>query len=274
MNAAGEALRILPNVVAYEWHKASAFRFGLLAREVLRGIPRALVMLMVYLAMFASRGTDAIRGYTLEDLIGYLVWTSVIVKVLSDERTLDVAEQIFDGYITKYLVMPTSFFVLVLGRGLCFTLTQCLSAALFWMLGAALLPAYWPWPASWTALSQAALLVALGAYCFFLVHLVLNYLAFWVDVVWSLLAMFRFVAMFISGMLLPISFMPDGVHLVLRQLFPYWVAFGPAELLLGRMGTEGFIHGLWVLGASALALQWLTAFTWRRGTERYAGAGA
>lgn len=269
-----EALRILPHAVAYEWQRASAFRTGLLLREVLRGLGRPLVMLMVYLAMFGNTGNDTLGGYTLGELIGYLVWTSVILKVLSDERTLDVAEQIFDGYITKYLVMPVSFFALMLGKAVCFTLTQTASAVAFWALGAVLLPSYWPSPVSWTALGQAALLVGIGAYCFFLVHLILNYLAFWVDVVWSLLAMFRFVSLFVAGFNVPISLMPDSVHSAFRLLFPYWVAFGPAELLLGRMGTDDFVFGLSVLCLSALALQWLTHLTWRLGTARYAGAGA
>ena len=66
-------------------------------------------------------GPGSIRGYRFPDLVAYLVWTAAIYKCLSDERTLDLAEQIFDGYITKYLVMPISFFTLLSGRFLQFT---------------------------------------------------------------------------------------------------------------------------------------------------------
>lgn len=269
-----EGLRILPYAIGYEWQKASAFRAGLVMRELLRGLGRSTVMLLVYLAMFESTGEASIRGYTLRDLVGYLVWTAVILKLLTDERTLDVAEQIFDGYITKYLVMPVGFFALMLGKAICFTLTQSISALAFWVLGALLLPAYWPWPESPGALAQAAVLIALGAYCFFLAHLILNYLAFWMDVVWSLLSMFRFVSMFVAGIHFPIAFVPDGVHAVLRCLFPYWVVYGPTELLLGRMDTADFLEGLLVLCVSVLVLQVFARFAFRRGTLRYAGAGA
>jgi len=111
-----DELRILPHAVAYELRKAVAFRLGFVLRELLRGLPRPIVMAFVYLAMFRASGSTDFNGYRFEDLIGYLVWSSVLHKCLIDERTLDVAEQIFDGYVTKYMVMPVSFFTLAGAR--------------------------------------------------------------------------------------------------------------------------------------------------------------
>ena len=109
-------LRLLPHVVAYEYRKATAFKLGFLFTELTRGVARQLVMAAVYYAMFRSSGQDAINGYRFPDLVAYLVWTAAIYKCLSHEGTLDLAAQIFDGYITKYLVMPISIFTLVGGR--------------------------------------------------------------------------------------------------------------------------------------------------------------
>jgi ABC-2 type transport system permease protein len=266
-------LRVLPHVVAYEWRKASAFRMGLVSRELLRGLGRPVVALFVYFAMFESSGARELGGYTFHQLIAYLVWTSVIFKCLTDEKSLDVAEQIFDGYITKYLVMPVGFFTLVLGRFVQLTGLQLIASFVFWCAGAVLVPAYWPHPVGALALGQALVLVLLGAYCYLLVHFILSCLAFWLDVVWSLLNMFRFVASFASGLLVPIALMPGSVNEALSYLFPYWTVFAPAELLLGRMSGDHVQHGLLVLGAWVVALQALAAITWRRGIARFAGAG-
>jgi ABC-2 type transport system permease protein len=269
-----EQLRVMPHVIAYEWRKASAFRGALVFRELLRGLGRPVVMVLVYLAMFESANVEQVRGYTFKDLVGYLVWTTVIFKCLTDERTFDVAEQIFDGYITKYLVMPVSFFALALGKVACFTGLQVISAIAFWSAGALLLPDYWPHPASGLAFLQACVLLALGAYCYALSNLILNYLAFWLDVVWSLLAMFRFISMFIGGMMVPITLMPPIAATVFGWTFPYWTVFGPSELLLGRMGSADFARGGLVLLGWAVFLHVLAGVVWRRGTARYAGAGA
>jgi ABC-2 type transport system permease protein len=269
-----DELRLLPHVVAYEWRKATAFRAGFFLREMLRGVARPAVMMVVYLAMFHSSGASSFRGYALGDLLAYLVWSSVLQKCITEERTLDIGEQIFDGYITKYLVMPVSFFTLVWGQFIQFTLLQLFAATLYWCVGALLLPGFWPNPVSAVALAQASLLLLLGAGCYLLAHFILNCLAFWLDVVWSLLGMFRFVALFISGALVPIGLMPDWVHRVLIVLFPYWTVCAPAEILLGRQGTPQFLQGIAVLGVSLVVLQGLAVLTWKRGLLRYSGVGA
>jgi ABC-2 type transport system permease protein len=266
--------RLLPHVVAYEWRKATAFRVGFLLREVLRGLARPAVMIVVYYAMFRGSGATDFRGYRFEDLVAYLIWSSILHKCLSDERTFDVAEQIFDGYITKFLVMPVSYFTLIWGRFVQLTLLQLASAVGFWCLGALLLPQHWPYPASPLALAQALTLLLLGGACYLLVHFILNCLAFWLDVVWSLLGMFRFVSAFVCGLIVPVALMPDAVGSAFRWLFPYWTVFAPAELLLGRKGSDEFVLGAAVLAVSLALLQALALLVWKRGLLRYSGVGA
>jgi ABC-2 type transport system permease protein len=267
-------LALLPHVIAYEWRKATAFRVGFLLREVLGGTARPLVMCCVYYAMFRSSGARDFAGYRFLDLVAYLVWSAMVVKCLVQERTLDVSEQIFDGYITKFLVMPVSFFTLCTGRWLQFTAVHLGCAVLFYVLGALLVPTYWPVPHSALALLQALGLVLLGGACYFLVHLTLQLLAFWLDVVWSLTHMFQFIATFIAGAIVPIALMPDTLHGVLRTTFPYWTVFAPIEILLGRQGTPEFLQGVLVLGLWLGALLLIARRTWRRGVLHYSGVGA
>ncbi len=271
--ALGEELGLLPHVVAYEWRKATAFRVGFLLNEILRGLPRPAVMAVVYLAMFRSAGASEIRGYTYVALVHFLVWTAAIQKCLPDWRTLDLAEQIFDGYVTKYLVMPVSYFTLLWGRFLQSIAVQLFTATLFWAVGALLAGPWWPRPASGLALLEAITLLALGAACYLLTYFVLNALAFWLDVVWSLLNMFQFVAAFVSGLLVPVALMPAAVRDLFALLFPYWTINAPVELLLGRLGHADFLRGLAVMTVSLAALELLAVFTWRRGLGRYAGVG-
>jgi ABC-2 type transport system permease protein len=270
----GTQLALLPHVVAYEWRKATAFRLGFLLREVLAGTPRPAVMAVVYYAMFQSTGATDFRGYRFSDLVAYLVWSAAINKCLTNERVFDIAEQIFDGYITKYLIMPVSFFTLSTGRFLQFSMLQLACSASFYALGAALLPSFWPLPVSALALAQAFCLLLLGAACYYLLHLILQLLAFWLDVVWSLTNMSQLVAGFLGGVIVPIALMPDAVQPVFRVTFPFWSVFAPVEILLGRMGSAEFGEGLIVLGTWLIALCALASFTWRRGVLRYAGVGA
>lgn len=266
-------MRLLLRTVEYELRKAVAFRVGFLVREFLRGVSRPVVMVFVFGAIFSVDAVGDIRGWDYPQIVAYMILAATLDKLVFHERGLDISEQIFEGYITKYLVMPVNFFLLPLGRWVQFTLLQLVFAALFWSLGWLIFPSFWPVPVGVAATLQALALVLLGSYCCFLLYFVVHTLAFWLDVVWSLLVMVRFVIIFVSGLLIPISMMPDALQSVLRWTFPYWMLSAPIEIALGRLGTDDFLRGLICLGVSALVIDRLRALLWRRGTRSYTAGG-
>jgi ABC-2 type transport system permease protein len=265
--------RLVAVAAGYEMRKATAFRVGFLLREVLVGLPRPVVMSLVYLAIYRSNGRQDLAGFSFEQMVGYLILAALLMKLVPHEWLFDLADQIFEGYVTKFLVMPFPYFALVLGRWLQYLAVQVAMVVSFWIAGALLLPAWWPVPAQGFALLQAAVLVLLGGYCFVLTYFCLNALAFWLDVVWTLLIMMRFITGFVGGLVVPVSIMPEPLQRVFGFAFPYWTISAPAELLLGRLHSDDFLRGLLVLGVTALLLQGLAFVVWRRGLARYQGAG-
>lgn len=274
---------LLLRTVAYEFRKRIQFRAGFVVREVLNGTVEPLVMLFVYTALYGSAswlasgadgsGEVSLGGWTYREIIQYVAGLVVVRKLVFHNRALDLAPEIFEGRVTKYLVMPFRFFVLLQGRFLQFTLMQLAVAALAWCIGFALAPDHWLVPVSAGATLQAITLVLMGSYCCFLVFFILNALAFWLDVIWSLLVMAWFVIGFTGGALVPVSQMPAGMYDLLSYGFPYWMITAPIELLMGRLGTADFLHGAVLVGAQLLALDLLRRWVWRRGLARYVGAG-
>jgi ABC-2 type transport system permease protein len=273
-HAAHRHLRLLRTAFIYELRKVAAFRVGFLTREVLRGVERCAVMIFVYVALFHSSGRATLRGYTLEGMVQYMLLVAVFQKLLFHERAMDVADQIFEGTITKFMIMPVRYFTLVLARWLQFTALQGTIAALAWTAGALFARRWWPHPASALAAAEAILLVVLGSYCFLLIYFLLNACAFWLDRVWTLLAMTRMVSGFAMGEMVPVTLMPKPLVTAFRLAFPYWSLNGPIEILMGRQGSADFAFGLAVLAAWAIGLQVACAFAWRRGLLRYGGVGA
>ena len=265
-------LHLTARSAAYELRKQLAYRTGFIVRELLRGLARPAVMILVYAAIFERDGLQEIEGWRFDDLVGYMILTAIIGKLVFHERLLDLSEQIFEGRITKYMVMPMRFFFLPFGRFVQHSAVQVAFAGSLWIAGALVLPRWWPVPASATALFEVLTLVGLGSYCYFLLYYILNSLAFWLDVIWSLLVMSRFVTLFVSGALIPISIMPEGFGRVFFWLFPYWTICAPIEICMGRDGPQ-FLHGVGVLLGSIVALECLRARIWRRGARQYTGSG-
>jgi len=274
VHATRRHLRLLRTAFVYELRKVAAFRAGFFTREVLRGLERCAVMIFVYVALFHSSGRATLRGYTLEGMVQYMILVAVLQKMLFHERAIDVADQIFEGMITKFMVMPVRYFTLVLARWLQFMALQGAVAALVWVAGALVAPRWWPHPAGALAVAQALVLVVLGSYCFLLIFFLLSACAFWLDRVWTLLAMTRMVSGFAMGEMVPVTLMPKPLVSTFRLMFPYWSLNGPIEIFTGRQGSADFAFGLVVLIAWAIGLQVACGIAWRRGLLRYGGVGA
>lgn len=266
-------VRLLGRSIAYEFSKVSAFRTGFVVQELLRGIERPIVLLFLFHAVYRVGDRETVGGYSYADTVHYLLLVALFEKLVFHDRALDLSLQIFEGYITKYLVMPLRYFVLPLGRWVQFVSLQLVVVPVLWGIGALVLPGWWPTPASGAAAAEALVLILLGSYCHLLLYFCIHALAFWLDVVWSLLVMARFVALFFGGAVLPVAMMPDGVVDVLRWLFPYWTLAAPVELFLGLQGHADFARGVLVLAGSAAALELLRRALWRAGVRRYSGSG-
>ena len=266
--------RLLGIATIYELRKQSAFRAGFVVREIIGGLERQGLMVLVFAALYRSLRAPTIRGYTFHDMVGYLVLMAIVEKVVfHDPRSLDLSEQIFEGYITKYVVMPVRYRTLALARWLQYTGLHLALAMVLWAAGRLLLPAWWPRLAGAVPVLEALVLALLGSYCLFLLYFTVHALAFWLHVVWSLLGCVRMAAMFLMGQVLPLSLMPHDAERVMAWTFPYWTAFAPVVIATGRPGAPSFGRGLVVLAAWTVALQALAAFTWRRGLRRYGGVG-
>lgn len=267
--------RLILRSAGYEMRKRIQFRAGFFVREVLFGTVEPLIMLFVYGALYASAGGGdvSLGGWTFDEILRYVAGLLVVRKLIFHNRGIELSTEIFEGRVTKYLVMPLRYFALVQGRFLQYTLLQIVVAGLVWSLGYAIAGDRWLVPVSFTAACQALTLVLMGSYCCFLLYFIINALAFWLDVVWSLLVMGWFLVNFIGGGAVPVSQMPEALQRVFTVLFPYWTITAPIELVMGRLVGADFQRGVLVLGAWLVGLEVLRRFVWRRGLARYVGAG-
>lgn len=267
------ALRLVATAAEYEFRKVSVFRAGFLVREVLQGVVQPIVMIAVYLAVYRAVGQRSLRGWTFDEIVHYMILAAGFQKLVFHHRILDLSVQIFDGYVTKFLVMPFSYFLLPLGRWVQYGIQQLVVCATLWALGAFLLPEVWPAPESAVRVAQALCLALLGSFCHLQLYFILNALAFWLDIIWTLLVMAKFVTAFAGGVLMPVSQMPGPLREIFAWTFPYWTISAPIELFLGRLGSADFARGVAVLGGSIAVLEVLRRVVWARGTRRYSGAG-
>lgn len=266
-------LSLLRHALAYEMRKAMAFRLGFFVREVLSGLAKPVVMVLVFQAIFRAQERTELGGYDERSLIEYMLLAAVFGKFLFRWRGIDLSDQIFEGRVTKFLVMPFPMFVLGVGKFLQHLAVQAAVAGALWVGGALLAPEIWPRPVSPGAALAAMVLVILGSTCFFLTYWILHSLAFWLDVVWATLLMSHFLMNFAAGILIPVGMMPEWLQDVFQFGHPYWAIAAPAEMFMGRLDLGAFPKGVLILVLWILALDRLRVALWARGVRSYSGSG-
>ncbi|MBX5449261.1 ABC transporter permease [Thermogemmatispora sp.] len=107
----------------------------------------------------------------------------------------------------------------------------------------------------------------------FILEWTLALLAFWLTQVNVINQLYVVVVLFLSGQLVPLTFLPAPVQTASAWLPFQWMVAFPAELLVHPLSLSTLFTGLLVQLAWLLVGFALLAFTWQRGIRRYTAVG-
>ncbi len=225
-------------------------------------------------ALYRESGRRTIAGYDFDAILLYYVVAILVRKIVRGaEFEGHVSQDIYEGSLNRYLVLPTSYVGFKYAQQVGSLLPAFIQAALFggaWLLLAG--------GRGGSSISVAATLMGMSALVlanliFYAMSFPLHAVAFWADNVWSLIVALRFLTNLLGGLLFPLALFPESVQAVNRWL-PFRNLFAlPAETFLGRTDVVGWAQGM------AVGLVWLVILgaigrmIWRRGCLQYSGIG-
>jgi ABC-2 type transport system permease protein len=224
-------------------------------------------------SIFSRTGAERMGEYTFGSMMLYYFLVPLISRAVQGNEMSGIAEEIYQGTLTRYLLYPLSFF----GYKLTTHLAQ---ASLFFLQSVLVLSLYsffFAGPQS-PELSLSGVVMALGAlggslFLYFCMDAMVELLAFWADNVWSLVVILRFATGLLGGGLLPLSLFPEGLRDSLYLLpFAYFVNF-PIRCLMGAVAWQEWVRGMGVIGLWAVALFFGYRIVWLRGRYQYTGVG-
>jgi ABC-2 type transport system permease protein len=113
-------------------------------------------------------------------------------------------------------------------------------------------------------------IAAIGYFC---LMCLCEMVAFWADNTWTLGVMLRFVAAFLGGAFLPLTFFPDGARTIIEYLpFAAFIS-GPVNLILGRSTPAEALQSFAVMLAWLPLLGLAVRALWKKGNLQYTGVG-
>ena len=257
-------------VFAVAFKTRTIYRFDI-AMQIFGGVARVLFAWLLWSSIYKSR--TEVAGFTLDTMILYYLIQSIFALL---DNTGSIAEelsaQIRAGTFSKYLVLPVKvqpyLYMQSLGSA-AYTVFFSLGASLICL---ALFPLQHGFDFHLESWLKAAALLILGRMLLSQLHFYLGIQTFKYQDIWMFLMIKSNVLAFLSGTLVPLNLMPNGVLQVLRLTPFYYAAHLPAMLLIGQ-GAEEILNGMLVLLAWIVLFYFVNKRNYSHLRLRYDGVG-
>lgn len=216
-------------------------------------------------------------GYTKPELLTYYLLFLVLDAILGWYVLHPVANQIIDGQILSYMLKPVSYIKAWIGMETSWKVT----GAFVYILGSLTLTLILlsqhvqlaPLSLSMTEVGLAVLAGLFAIALTFLLNFILGLLAFWFTEVQFIDYIYFTIIPFLTGELMPNTFLPPIVQLVNQYLpFRYHMSF-VLEILLHKTGGMELVKGFVISGVWVVFYIFLAQFVWKKGTRAYMAFG-
>ena len=227
--------------------------------------------------LWASIYTSAeqqVAGYDFDSMVLYYVLAILIAKLVrGSDRIADIAEDIYQGGLSRYLVYPTSYFGFKYSQHLGQLVPAAVQLILFGVVYGFLIPLPEGVTVGPAAIGMAVISILIANLLFYGLCAPLQLVAFWADNVWSLVVMMRFVTGLLGGAMLPLALFPQWSRELLWWL-PFRFLFDfPIRVSMGQVSFSEWLTGVGIGCAWCLLTALLTRAVWRRGLLEYSGVG-
>ena len=267
-------VRLNIQIFTMEIRKVFAYRVDFWLSFIVGTLAQFTAAWFLWKSIFAYKGTATIGSYTFPSLMCYYLLAPIISRTVYSGNHGDIATEIYEGTLTRYLVYPLSFFRYKL-------IVHCASATVLLfqlLLVVVIITLFFPvftanYNMSLLHLIQGIITIYFSTVLYFVFSAWLQLIAFWADQIWSLSAIVRFITGLLGGSLIPLSLFPETIQPTLKILpFSYFVHF-PLQSLFGNMPLDLWLQGLLIMGCWGGIFVGIYRFVWHRGNLQYTGVG-
>ncbi len=244
------------------------------ALEIVSGLLSSLIIVLLWIAIFRSSDQQVIGGYSLTEMVTYLLGGGLINSlILTTAENPETSQGIQDGSLSFLLIQPLSPYWLWFFRDLGSKLFYFLLGLLGYLAVIFLFRNYVVWFPSGEHLLFFLLSLLLASFLQFFLFESLSLLSFWVENTYGIRFTMRVILEVVGGAIIPLSFFPLALQKIFLWLpFPYMV-YLPMRIYLGKISLEEvqleiFREIFWII---ALAL--VNMLLWKKGVRHYVAMG-
>ncbi len=224
-----------------------AFFFG--------SIVYCLVMYYIWFAVYSSSGEGMINGFTMTDMTVFLFITALTNFLTDSDGSYDVGEEVKDGNIAMRLIKPVGFHSTFLFTEIGWKLLIFSMIFAPVVIGVEIYKfhAYGGFAFDITSFLLYLLSMVMSYLFSFYMNVCFGFMAFFLKNLWGFNIIKSGILRFVSGAVVPLALMPDGLRKVLEWMPFSSLCYTPVMIYMGKYsGGEIALHLAiqfgWVIG--------------------------
>lgn len=223
------------------------------------------VIIFLWKAVYA--GSNAIQGFTFNELLTYFLLTELLKNLLEAKTFNEIREEVRDGKIANYLLLPAYSLYIYFAR----TLARSLNTFFIFIIPVVLLilfTQFFVGPASMLYFFLALIMTVIAIFISLFLFTLFGSIAFWTVETGNIIWAFNFIVMLLAGKLIPVQFLPPVIKNIVN-LTPFVSLFNlPASIYLGKITGNDLIFHFAVQSMWLVVLYALLVFVWNKGLRR------
>ena len=231
-----------------------------------------ITLIFFWQAIYGSQETFA--GYSKEQMLTYVVASAFLRSLIFGTRTGSIASEIRDGSLTKLITKPLNVFAFWSARDIADKFLNTIFAIVEIGLVLFIFKITLFVPQDITSITLSILMVVLATILYFLISLLLSFVAFWTDDIWAIRFLFGYIFLdFFSGSIFPLDVLPSWLTKILYFTpFPYMLYF-PIKVWLEQITLAQSLQALVVTTFWIIVTFFVVHTVWKRGTRNYGAYG-
>lgn len=231
--------------------------------ELISSIFQVVATVYIWKAVYGD-SNNVIQGYTLKEMVIYLILSSVLIKTLNSGTDAVLSSDVDSGDLSIYLTKPVSYVSRVIWEAfgnICYQVIYLFLPCIVLIFISGI------FSGGNINLNNLNMLfffisIVMSAILVFLINFSIGLLSFNVNYIWGFLVMKDAILKFLSGELFPLSFLPKNIQNIIK-LSPFQnIVYGPISILLDKVDRKDiiFMYSLqvsWiVIGAVICKIMW------------------
>ncbi|MBL7100670.1 MAG: ABC-2 family transporter protein [Nanoarchaeota archaeon] len=250
---------------------ALAYRFELFI-TLLTAPVSLIVFYFLWKSIYAYSGEEIIRGFTFNAMVSYYLINLIVGFFTWSRIDREMEHNIRHGHMIMDLLRPLEYLFSVLSFEFGMNILGILVQAIpFFIIGVLFFNIV---VASWINLIFFVISLLLANVLFFLISYLIGLTAFWFKRIEGLSRAKKPIIHFLSGGLIPLTFLPLILQKVSYYLPFQYIRFVPISFYLGAYSIPEMFKLLSVQVAWVILLFIIAKVTWTRAFKKFAGAGA